>query len=451
MPQSVPQYLHPETAPTAMTPKIRRLLILFIAFVAAYAGLVMLFERQTETYAVHQAEKQLLDLLLNHRATHAYINKVQRPEIYRLKSEGHLYQDYFAPELMSFTFIARGIKDQLNEERRRSGLPPLYFKLASANPRNPINQADARELALLRRMNADEMDEYREVQERSDGKHLYVAIPVRPSDRECLTCHGDPRDAPRELVERYGDKAGFFERVGQTRALISIRLPLEQHISDARGIYTTLSIATAAALAAIFLLITYFFHRLDGQQRLILAHNEELGRLAATDFLTGIHNRLGLQRLLAQQIEEAQRYGQPLSLLLLDLDLFKEVNDRHGHHTGDRVLQEFARLIGAGIRGADIFGRWGGEEFILVLPQQDAASAMALAEKLRLRVATAPFAHGQNLTASFGVATLADQDNVDRLIDRADRALYISKQAGRNRVTLLAADGTSHTVQESTP
>ncbi|MEW6646794.1 MAG: diguanylate cyclase [Pseudomonadota bacterium] len=432
-----------------MTTKNRLLLLLlFGIFLATGLSLSILFERQTETYAVHEAEKQVRDLLLNHRAIHAYINKVLRPEMYRLKDEGLLYKDYFAPQTMSFTFIARGIKDYLNLERQKSGMPALYFKLASANPRNPVNQANERELALLDRMNADEIDEYREVQEDAAGKHLYVAIPVQPSNRECMACHGEPRDAPRELVARYGDQAGFFEKMGQTRALISIRIPLQQHIDDARRIYTTLSIATVGSLAAIFLLIAYFFRRIDGQQQLILAHNQALEKIATSDYLTGIHNRLGLQKLLTQQIHESLRYGQPLSLLLIDLDHFKHINDRHGHQAGDRVLQEFVRLIGASIRSADIFGRWGGEEFIVALPQQDIREAATLAEKLRQRVEQAILADGVRITASVGIAMLAAGDSDDQLIDRADRALYLSKQAGRNRVTFLAADGSSRTAQE---
>ncbi len=118
---------------------------------------------------------------------------------------------------------------------------------------------------------------------------------------------------------------------------------------------------------------------------------------------------------------------------MFDLDFFKQINDSLGHSAGDRVLREMARLVGANLRDIDMFARWGGEEFTLILPDLELDSACHVAEKLRQLIQDATFGDGVTVTASFGVTEFAD-DEVDALLRRADIALYQAKQHGRNRV-----------------
>lgn len=425
-----------------MLPRSRNtLLLLFVLFSLAFAGLAVLFHRKSDEYAVGEARKQALNALLVHRAIHAYVTQIQRPEIYRLKDDHKLYPEYFSPLVMSFTYISRNIKDLLNLQREKQGMEPIYFKLASENPRNPINQADALESDLLRRMNREELQEYQDVVEVGGQEYLYLAVPIERSNPGCMKCHGEPRDAPRELVAMYGDKAGFHEDPRAIRAMISIRAPLAGVRADANRLADILTAVTFVVLSAIYALIAFFTLRIDAQQRRILQQNAELSHLSVTDSLTGAANRLGLMGRLGELISASHRFQHPLAVLLLDLDHFKAINDRHGHPVGDRVLQDFVATLRANVRGSDVVGRWGGEEFLIISPHMGLDNAIKLAEKLRLAIEQASFVQGIRLTTSLGVAELAPGEQAEGLIERADRALYQAKKNGRNRVVAQGALG----------
>ncbi|RLK48230.1 diguanylate cyclase with PAS/PAC sensor [Alkalispirillum mobile] len=164
---------------------------------------------------------------------------------------------------------------------------------------------------------------------------------------------------------------------------------------------------------------------------------DELKRAATTDALTGLANRLSFEQLLEREYERARRYDCPLSLVMFDLDLFKDINDQHGHEAGDAVLRALAGLVLANVRTADTVARWGGEEFMILLPETGLRSAEILAEKLRERVAAHRFAHGDPVTASFGVSALREDDTRKDLLRRVDEALYRAKHLGRDRVACL--------------
>ena len=172
--------------------------------------------------------------------------------------------------------------------------------------------------------------------------------------------------------------------------------------------------------------------------------NLALEQLATTDPLTGLANRRRLFELLEYETARHRRTPRPLSLLLIDIDHFKKVNDNWGHNAGDRVLQGLARVLVSGLRQADLTARYGGEEFLVVLPDTGAEGALAVAELVRRRVAASrlPLGEGETLqlTVSVGVATLQSEESIAHLIDRADRALYQAKHQGRNRVCSLAAE-----------
>ncbi len=159
-----------------------------------------------------------------------------------------------------------------------------------------------------------------------------------------------------------------------------------------------------------------------------------------TDSLTGISNRRHFFALAGREFQRAIRFGRPLSAIMVDIDHFKQVNDTHGHAVGDQVIVEVARLCQTSIRAIDVLGRYGGEEFALVLPETDAHGACQLAERLRRRIVGTPIntqAGPLPITASLGVAsTQIAADDVNALIANADGALYAAKQAGRNRVAL---------------
>ncbi|MCZ7575074.1 MAG: diguanylate cyclase [Ardenticatenaceae bacterium] len=165
----------------------------------------------------------------------------------------------------------------------------------------------------------------------------------------------------------------------------------------------------------------------------------EVQRLANIDELTGTYNRRFFFELAERELGRACRFGHPLSAVMLDIDHFKRVNDHHGHTVGDQVLREVARRCHENIREVDILGRYGGEEFIIILPETDAVGASATAERLRRIAHTAIITDRGpvTVTLSLGVATLNQNDSLHAMLKRADQALYGAKQAGRNRVCVV--------------
>ncbi len=167
--------------------------------------------------------------------------------------------------------------------------------------------------------------------------------------------------------------------------------------------------------------------------------------MAITDVLTGLFNRRYMESHLATLIEQAKSRGKPLTALVLDIDYFKAINDSHGHDAGDDVLREFALRIRRSIRGIDLACRYGGEEFVIVMPETDMAVAAMVAERLRRRIAADPFAIQQGarsipVTISIGIAGVRGRDDsAAALLKRADQALYRAKRDGRNRVVPDAA------------
>jgi two-component system cell cycle response regulator len=167
--------------------------------------------------------------------------------------------------------------------------------------------------------------------------------------------------------------------------------------------------------------------------------------MAITDALTGLYNRRYMESHLSALVEQAAARGKPLTALVLDIDYFKSINDTHGHDAGDDVLREFATRVRKSIRGIDLACRYGGEEFVIIMPETDMAVATIVAERLRRRIASEAFPINQGVrsievTISIGIATLdAADDNAGKILKRADQALYRAKRDGRNRVVADAA------------
>lgn len=171
-------------------------------------------------------------------------------------------------------------------------------------------------------------------------------------------------------------------------------------------------------------------------RRQVRQRTRELEKLSQTDMLTGLFNRMKIERILDAELYRSQRYGHPVSLIMLDIDFFKQVNDTFGHATGDKILMEFANILQDNVRKSDAVGRWGGEEFLIVCPETDEESGAALAENLRGLVETNEFDIVKRCTSSFGVTEIRPDDTPGKAFDRVDIALYKSKVDGRNRVTV---------------
>lgn len=163
-------------------------------------------------------------------------------------------------------------------------------------------------------------------------------------------------------------------------------------------------------------------------------------RMAFTDSLTKTNNRTAFNDCLLREIKRSNRGGQPLSLIFVDIDHFKEVNDNYGHECGDLALASVASWLKDSVRGSDAVFRFGGEEFVILLSDTDSEGAMIIAERIRSDIESHTLAYGMdvlNITASLGVASFKQDDSEESLIKRADKGMYIAKQAGRNRVKFV--------------
>lgn len=163
---------------------------------------------------------------------------------------------------------------------------------------------------------------------------------------------------------------------------------------------------------------------------------EELHRLSVTDTLTGIYNRRRINEVLEENANNAKRYQDAFSLILFDIDDFKHINDHYGHNTGDQVLINIVNTVKKSLRKTDYFGRWGGEEFLIILPKTTKEDAAGIAEKLRVEIQVIMFPETFNITCSFGIAEYNEKLDIDSLINNADKALYYAKNSGKNRVCM---------------
>jgi diguanylate cyclase (GGDEF)-like protein len=202
-------------------------------------------------------------------------------------------------------------------------------------------------------------------------------------------------------------------------------------LSATPGLYAYLAIATSLVFAA-------FGWRLGVLEDRLVAANAELARLARVDSLTGLANARVFSEALPRLTSHARRTRTPIAVIVLDVDLFKRVNDSFGHAAGDRVLREVGGVLGSGRRREDLVARTGGEEFAVVLPGVDRAGAERVADRIRRAVAAAGVTVGGtpvHVTISAGVAELDPAESDESFVARADAALYESKRAGRDRVS----------------
>lgn len=211
---------------------------------------------------------------------------------------------------------------------------------------------------------------------------------------------------------------------------------LETHLSSIQGVLSTQHRLLDERLNNINSMISSFADEAAKLRHQFAVVSEESLR----DPLTGLYNRLAYDRRIALEIQRARVTHEPLSLVVCDIDNFKRINDVVGHMGGDKVLKEASRIMLETLRGTDFVGRYGGEEFVIILPGANKDAGLYVSEKLRRTLKVAPFTYrGQRIqvTASFGVTPLSIGDTADTLFERADRALYSAKQAGRDRSVVV--------------
>ena len=231
----------------------------------------------------------------------------------------------------------------------------------------------------------------------------------------------------------------FFSAV-YLSAILAVGLIFLFHFSLMGIHFENISLLIQLYLAsAFYILVLFIMARSHARALSESSIIDAMSKLAMTDSLTKLDNRRLLDKLIRDEIHRVERNGLPLSVLLLDLDYFKKINDNFGHHTGDTVLQEVAGLLRENTRVSDPFGRWGGDEFLCLATNTDIDQAIELAERLRDALERKRFPRVGTLTASFGVTTYQSGDTPETLVRRADMGLYKAKASGRNRVEVVSA------------
>lgn len=193
-----------------------------------------------------------------------------------------------------------------------------------------------------------------------------------------------------------------------------------------------------------FLIIVFMFYREISQKKYkdkmsdLLSEVEEknalLQRLSVTDKLTGLNNRIRIDEVLVTNLNMFKRYGNVFSVIMLDIDHFKRVNDNFGHAIGDEILKEFSSILKENVRITDVIGRWGGEEFMIIASETDSVEAVKFATLLKKKINDFEFTKVGRVTASLGVAEIGVGDSIEEVVHRADLALYSAKESGRNKV-----------------
>ena len=319
--------------------------------------------------------------------------------------DGHLYT------LRNPGLVVSGIS-QLAEKSGR-----FRLHAASLNPLNPRNNSpDPFERAALLSFEQG-ATEAAAVEETPTGQVYRYMAPLL-CEAECTNCHRQQNSRP-----------------GEIRGGISVTIPM--HFVNEK-LAENQRFAILSALLVFGLLATFLYIQSQRCLDRVRDAQAQLMEMATRDSLTGLLNRRTVYERLAGEIAKHRRFATPLSCLLLDLDNFKEINDSHGHLAGDAVLAAVAAMLKDSSRQYDILSRYGGEEFLLLLPGSDLAAAALAGEKLRQQLAglAIPFEGKQlRVTVSIGAAQLSNLDQeADALIGRADAALYLAKRAGKDRV-----------------
>ena len=312
--------------------------------------------------------------------------------------------------------------------------PGFTYREVALNPQNPANQAQPWEAEVVEYFRQTKADEYYfEHQQPEKEAMVHYARPLIVTDAACLTCHGNPAHAPAAMLRKYGTEHGFGWQLGEIIGAQITSVPMRQPLHEARETFLKFLLGSGLVFAVVYLVLNVML------RRAVLSPMEDshasLERLASEDALTGIMTRRKFMEVVGNLMTEAQLNGTPLSLVIMDIDHFKKINDTWGHDVGDEVLKEVVARCHMNSKRRDVFARFGGEEFIFALAHSSEDTATTFAHILRSALSNKEFGDVGQVTASFGVAQMQPDEPFESLFKRADLALYQAKQNGRNTVT----------------
>lgn len=246
-------------------------------------------------------------------------------------------------------------------------------------------------------------------------------------------------DVMSSPVEMLSEKASIAEGLEYLRNRHFKRIVVTNDEGNVVGIVTQQDLISRTYLKWSQLMQDHF-KQFEEITQILQQKNRHLTQLATKDSLTEIHNRHMFAELFSQELSVVKRQNSKLALMMIDLDYFKRVNDTYGHNIGDYVLKEFVSSVTSVVREADLFARWGGEEFVLLLRNAGCEDAYHVGEKIRSVIESRPFEDVGRITCSIGITEVKGEDSLNSAIERADNALYSAKEMGRNRTIACTAD-----------
>jgi signal transduction histidine kinase len=252
---------------------------IFVVFTGLFFILIYFFYQKSNEIVIKNSEKSIEELLLNYNSIRDYVSNYQKEEIYKLQENDTLSHDYFNPILLSSTFSAKMVNQIYNEKRLAKGLDPIEIKFASAHPRNPLNQATPLEAKLLQQFNNNEITKYSQRIAKDGKPYLMYAVATKRTTKTCMKCHNDPKNAPKGLVDIYGDTNGFWEKEGDMRAILVTIYPLEEEI---KSINTTLYwayLATFIVFTILLILVYKFMQKIEKKNLKLEALNNSLDKI----------------------------------------------------------------------------------------------------------------------------------------------------------------------------
>lgn len=395
-------------------------LIILLFLVGIFIGFMSRTDRIIQSHLLSTAKSHFDNIVLARRWSANYGG------VFVKKTEGVVSNPYLEnPDIQSVDGTVYTLKNpalmtrEISTYAEKAGT--FKYNITSLMPLNPHNKPDEFETAALKKFKTG-IPEVFEVATQGDKSVFRYMAPLFV-EQGCLGCHA---------------KQGY--RIGDVRGGISVNFDITQikkEMTWNKIFVSILSVITATALLTIIIVMV---SRLA--KKLSSAYHT-IEHMSITDELTQLFNRRHFHVRIEEEISRTKRYKHPLSLLMLDIDHFKQVNDTHGHQAGDAVLSGVAATVRSNIRVVDMAARYGGEEIVVVLPETDQAGAVITAEKIRAAIEQRDFStpDGKDIrvTASIGISSLEmvrfeNGNKAEQLIKQADDALYRAKAQGRNRV-----------------
>lgn len=402
-------------------------LVLLGVLALSLLGAGAYYHHYLEQAAIEEVRQDSLVLMETAMAIRGYTTDEIKPHLDPLNAER------FHPQ----TVPAFAATETLR--RLRDRFPGYEYREVVLNPTNPRDRAGEWERAIIDnfRVTAGQA-EVSGIHGEGFQRSIYVARPIAIKQPQCLACHSTPEAAPASMLNIYGREGGFGWQINEIVGIQLVKLPLLYPLERARQTFANFMVSLAAIFALLFAGLNLALGRLviGPMARL----NTRLEELATKDFLTDLVNRRRFFEQLESAFAEARIKRYAVSVAIFDIDFFKRINDTFGHDSGDTVLKHTAVRVRELLRSSDCAARFGGEEFVILLRETPIEAALAIAEAVRAKIANSPFETVGTVSASFGVAEWNGEEDARALINRADRALYVAKTTGRNRVVRAADD-----------